>query len=141
MRSGVGASWHSILNAPVGHGGSAFGGQPPVLPLHEPLWQSIETHADLLKLRFIRLEFEWRQFEPRRREFTWDSPEMRILDRICAWAERSGADVMLQQQWGGRGMELLPGVSRRSGDGDVFGPGRPERVRRWMDGFAGRVVC
>lgn len=101
MRSGVGASWHSILNAPVGHGGSAFGGQPPVLPQHEPLWQSIEAHADYLRLRFIRLEFEWRQFEPQRGEYTWDSPEMQVLDRICAWAERNGADVMLQQQWGG----------------------------------------
>ncbi|MDR1279324.1 MAG: hypothetical protein LBK99_00690 [Opitutaceae bacterium] len=108
MRSGVGASWHSILNAPVGHGGSAFGGQPPVLPVHEPLWKSIEAHADWLRLRFIRLEFEWRQFEPRRGEFTWDSPEMRILDRICAWAERAGADVMLQQQWGGVSWNAFP---------------------------------
>ncbi|WP_043583349.1 hypothetical protein [Geminisphaera colitermitum] len=108
MRSGVGASWHSILNAPVGHGGSAFGGQPPVLAVHEPLWKSIEAHATRLRLRFIRLEFEWRQFEPRRGEFTWDSPEMRILDRICAWAEQAGADVMLQQQWGGAAWNCFP---------------------------------
>ncbi|EIP97759.1 hypothetical protein OpiT1DRAFT_02206 [Opitutaceae bacterium TAV1] len=108
MQSGVGASWHSILNAPVGHGGSAFGGQPPVLPVHEPLWRSIEAQADWLKLRFIRLEFEWRQFELQRGEFTWDSPGMRILDRICAWAERAGADVMLQQQWGGVAWNSFP---------------------------------
>lgn len=108
MRSGVGASWHSILNAPAGHGGSAFGGQPPVLPMHERLWKSIEAHADFLRLRFIRLEFEWRQFEPKRGDFTWDSPEMKILDRICAWAERSGADVMLQQQWGGAAWNCFP---------------------------------
>lgn len=108
MRSGIGASWHSILNAPAGHGGSAFGGQPPVLPMHDRLWKSIEGYADTLNLRFIRLEFEWKQFEPRRREFTWDSPEMRILDRICAWAERAGADVMLQQQWGGAAWNCYP---------------------------------
>ncbi|MDQ8194765.1 hypothetical protein QEH59_10035 [Coraliomargarita sp. SDUM461004] len=101
MRSGVGASWHSILNAPTGHGGSAFGGQPPLLPAHEPLWKSIESYASQLKLSLIRLEFEWQQFEPEKGAYNWDSPEMQILDRICAWAQRNGADVLLQQQWGG----------------------------------------
>jgi hypothetical protein len=30
MKSGVGASWHSMLFPTVSHGGSGFGGSPPV---------------------------------------------------------------------------------------------------------------
>ena len=99
MDSGVGASWHSIIYPTVGHGGSAFGGCPPVLPRHDKLWTSIERHADWLALKFIRLEMDWRQFEPHKGEFTWDSPEMKIVDRICQWAQRRNADVMLQCMW------------------------------------------
>lgn len=99
MQSGIGASWHSILYPTVGHGGSAFGGTPPILPRHEKLWNSLERHADWLALKFVRLEMDWRQFEPRQGEFTWDSPEMKIADRICQWSQRRGADVMLQCMW------------------------------------------
>ena len=99
MASGVGASWHSIIFPTVGWGGSAYGGCPPVIPRHEKLWTSLERHADWLALKFIRLEMDWRQFESRRDEFTWDSPEMKIADRICRWAQRRSADVMLQCMW------------------------------------------
>lgn len=132
MASGVGASWHSILNAPVGHGGSAFGGQPPILPQHEPLWQSIESYADYLRLRFIRLEFEWRQFEPQRGEYTWDSAEMKVLDRICAWAERNDADVMLQQQWGGVAWNSF---SQFSGDPAMETYSAPADLDAFADGW------
>ena len=99
MLSGVGASWHSILHPPVSHGGSAFGGSPPVTPQHEKLWASLESEAEWLGLKFIRAEMEWRQWQPERGRFTWDSPEMKILDRILSWAQRHGSDVMLQSMW------------------------------------------
>ena len=99
MQSGVGASWHSILHPPVSHGGSAFGGNPPVIPRHEKLWQSIEQQAEWLGLKFIRAEMDWRQWQPKPGHFTWDSPEMKILDRILTWADRHDTDVMLQCMW------------------------------------------
>lgn len=99
MRSGVGASWHCLLHPPVSHGGSAFGGTPPVTPQHEKLWASLEQHATWLGLKFIRAEMDWRSWQPERGRFTWDSPEMRILDRILSWAQRHGSDVMLQSMW------------------------------------------
>jgi hypothetical protein len=42
---------------------------------------------------------DWRQWQPEPGRFTWDSPEMRILDRILTWADRHGSDVMLQCMW------------------------------------------
>lgn len=38
----------------------------------------------------------WRQFEPEQGEYSWDGPEMLILDRICRWAQTHGSDVLLQ---------------------------------------------
>jgi hypothetical protein len=99
MASGVGASWHSILHPPVSHGGSAFGGSPPASSRHEKLWQSIEKQADWLALKFIRAEMDWRQWQPERGRYTWDSPETGILDRILSWADRHDTDVMLQSMW------------------------------------------
>lgn len=99
MRSGVGASWQSIVYPTVGHGGSGFGGTPPVIPAHEALWRSIERHAEWLGLKFIRAEMDWRQWQPARGSFTWDSQEMAILERILSWAQRHGSDVMLQCMW------------------------------------------
>jgi hypothetical protein len=99
MLSGVGASWHSIVFPTVGHGGSGFGGTPPVIARHERLWESIERHADWLGLKFIRAEMDWRQWQPEKGRFTWDSPEMAILERILSWAQRRGSDVMLQCMW------------------------------------------
>ena len=99
MASGVGASWHSIIHPPVSHGGSAFGGSPPVTPMHEKLWQSIERQADWLGLKFIRAEMDWRQWQAERGKFTWDSPEIGILERILSWADRHDTDVMLQCMW------------------------------------------
>jgi hypothetical protein len=99
MLSGVGASWHSILHPPVSHGGSAFGGTPPNTPEHEQFWASLERHAEWLGLKFIRAEMDWRQWQPERGLFTWDSAEMQILYRILSWAQRHGSDVMLQSMW------------------------------------------
>ena len=99
MLSGVGASWHSILAPTVSHGGSAFGGSPPVVAQHERLWTSMEKQAEWLGLKFIRAEMDWRQWQPTHGEYTWDSPEFKILDRILSWAQRHGSDVMLQCMW------------------------------------------
>lgn len=99
MRSGVGASWHSILRPTVGHGGSAFGANPPVTPSHEALWRSMEKQAEWLALKFIRAEMDWHQWQPQPGVHTWTSPEMLILDRILRWAQEHGSDVMLQCMW------------------------------------------
>ena len=99
MLSGAGASWHSILYPTVSHGGSAFGGSPPVVPKHESLWESMEKQAEWLGLKFIRAEMDWRQWQPEKGRLTWDSPEFKILDRILSWAQRHGSDVMLQCMW------------------------------------------
>ena len=99
MQSGVGASWHSLLYPTASHGGSGFGGTAPVSPQHERAWISLEKQAEWLALKFIRVEMDWRQWQPARGVFTWDSPEMRILDRILGWAQRHGSDVMLQCMW------------------------------------------
>jgi hypothetical protein len=99
MRSGVGASWHSIMYPTVGHGGSGFGGTPPVIPRHEALWRSVERHAEWLGLKFIRAEMDWRQWQPEKGSFTFDSPEMAILERILSWAQGHGSDVLLQCMW------------------------------------------
>ena len=99
MKSGVGASWHSMLIPTVGNGGSAMGGSPPVTDRHAKLWHSMEHHARWLGLKFIRLEMEWGRFEPQRGQYHWNVPEMKILDRICQWAQRHGSDVMLQCSW------------------------------------------
>ncbi len=99
MASGTGASWHALLHPTLGHGGSAFGGTPPVLPQYENLWQSLEQHAAWLGLKFIRAEIDWKCWLPQRGEPIWDSPEMRILDRILDWAQNHGSDVMLQCMW------------------------------------------
>ncbi|MBN2294043.1 MAG: cellulase family glycosylhydrolase [Pirellulales bacterium] len=141
MQSGVGASWHSIIYPTVGHGGSAFGGTPPVVPRHKKLWDSVERHADWLALKFIRLEMDWRQFEPRRGEFTWDSPEMKIVDRICQWSQRRGADVMLQCMWLNVGWLSFPEyagdpsleVVSAPADLDAFAHGWVELLREFRE--------
>ena len=63
-------------------------------------WRQIYRHADWLGLDFCRVELEQRIYEPERDQFTWDSPEMRILYRILDWCERRHVDVFLQQMWG-----------------------------------------
>ena len=101
LASGFGASWHSMLRNPLGHAGSPFGGTPPDLPRYENLWTSIEEAANWYRLKLIRAEFEWRQFEPTRGTFTWESQEMKILYRILRWSQSHEADVILQNMFMG----------------------------------------
>jgi len=58
----------------VSHGGSCFGGTPPVVPQHEKLWQSLEHHAEWLGLKFIRAEMDWRQWQPEKSRFPGTRP-------------------------------------------------------------------
>jgi hypothetical protein len=98
MRGGLGASWHAIETPiPIGHGGSAWGAYPPAED--ERAWQQIYWHAGWLGLDWNRVETEQRVYEPERRRFTFDTPEMRILYRILDWNQKHQTDVFFQQMW------------------------------------------
>lgn len=98
MRGGIGASWHAIQEPiPIGHGGSGWGAYPPAED--ERAWQQIGRHAAWLGLDWNRVEVEQRIYEPKRGQFTFDSPEMRILYRILDWNQQHGTDVFFQQMW------------------------------------------
>ncbi|MGA2066528.1 MAG: hypothetical protein ABSG86_16245 [Thermoguttaceae bacterium] len=108
MRGGLGASWHAIeapipygIKHPVfsgySHGGSGWGGYPPAEDGRA--WQQIYRHAEWLGLDWNRVEIEQRIYEPQRGKFTFDGPEMRILERILAWHQKHHADVFFQQMW------------------------------------------
>ena len=98
MRSGAAASWHSILYPTVSHGGSAFGGSPPVVLQHERLWASMEKQGGVARIEIICAEIDWCQWQPEKGKLTWDSPEFKVLDRILA-AQCHDSDVMLQCMW------------------------------------------
>ncbi len=98
MRGGIGASWHAIESPiPIGHGGSAWGAYPPAED--ERAWQQIYRHASWLGLDWNRVEIEQRVYEPERDQFTFDTPEMRILYRILDWNQQHSTDVFFQQMW------------------------------------------
>jgi hypothetical protein len=54
------------------------------------------------------VEIEQRIYEPERRGFHWDSPEMRILYRILDWAESRHLHVFLQQMWSNTAWNAYP---------------------------------
>lgn len=103
MKGGIGASWHAMQGPyperPGGGAlaGSAWGGNPPASG--EAAWRELYSHANWLGLDWCRVELEQKMYEPRRREFDWENPEMRALYRILDWAEKRNADVFLQQMW------------------------------------------
>jgi hypothetical protein len=111
LRGGMGASWHA-METPIpvvgdrSHGGSGWGGYPPAGD--DAAWRQIYRHADWLGLDFCRVEVEQRSYEPERNQFTWDSPEMKILYRILDWCERRHADVFFQQMWGNVDWNAFP---------------------------------
>jgi hypothetical protein len=57
---------------------------------------------------FCRVEIEQRSYEPERNQFTWDSPELKILYRILDWCERRSVDVFFQQMWGNVDWNAFP---------------------------------
>jgi hypothetical protein len=88
------------------HGGSGWGGYLPAGD--NAAWRQIYRHADWLGLDFCRVEVEQRIYEPERNQFTWDSPEMKILYRILDWCERRHVDVFFQQMWGNVDWNAFP---------------------------------
>ncbi len=111
MRGGLGASWHAI-EEPIPYrpgqseGGSAWGAHPPAAD--EAAWQQLCRHADWLGLDWCRVEIEQRMYEPRRGQFDFDGPEMRILYRILDWCQRRKVDVFFQQMWGNVAWNTFP---------------------------------
>jgi len=98
MRCGIGACWHAIEHpSEEQFAGSAWGGNPPAED--EAAWQRLYELADWTRMSFLRVAVSQRMYEPKRRSFTWDSPEMRILVRILDWCQSRGAVVFLQQQY------------------------------------------
>jgi hypothetical protein len=113
MLGGMGASWHAIEDPKAGKrpdggmlAGSAWGANPPADDARA--WKELTRHADWLGLDWCRVEVEQRMYEPKRREFSWDNDEMRILYRILDWAEKRGVDVFLQQMWSGTHWNAYP---------------------------------
>ena len=126
MQGGIGASFHA-METPMGRrpsgghiGGSAWGANPPAED--EAAWQSVYRHADWLGLDFCRVELEQRMYEPQRRRFSWDNPEMRILYRILDWAEKSKSDVFLQQMWSNIAWNAFPTLRDDAVGRAVSGP-------------------
>jgi hypothetical protein len=105
MQGGIGASFHAIEKPMLPHrpngtmlGGSAWGANPG--PDDDRRWRELMERADWLGLDWCRVELEQRMYEPQRRVYEWNSPEMRTLYRILDWAEKRGVHVFLQQMWG-----------------------------------------
>jgi hypothetical protein len=114
MSGGLGASFHVIATElPSKHAGgdswsgSGWGGNPGADD--DRHWQELFKHAEWLGLDWCRVELEQRTYEPGRRVFDWDNPEMRVLYRILDWAEHHGVDVFLQQMWGDVAWNSYPG--------------------------------
>ena len=116
MRGGIGASWHAIEKPitteydPVfgmhDHGGSGWGANPPAED--KAAWDQIYHHASWLGMDFTRVELEQRMYEPQRKAFDWDNPEMRILYRILHWCQENEADVFLTQMWSNVAWNAFP---------------------------------
>ncbi len=115
MRGGIGASIHVMsrkLPGRTGHGnsswsGSGWGGNPDADD--DKHWAEVFRHAEWLGLDWCRVEMEQGIYEPERRKFDWNNPEMRVLYRILDWAERRNVDVFLQQMWSDVAWNALPG--------------------------------
>ena len=118
MRGGIGASWHAIEKpiAPTKYGGSGWGGNPPAED--SAAWQQLYRHASWLGMDFVRVELSQRMYEPDRKKFEWDNPEMRILYRILDWCQRHQVDVFLQQMWSDVAWNAFPEL-RGTSDGIV----------------------
>ena len=115
MRGGIGASFHAVSAdlpgiIPSGGGswsGSESGGNPE--PSDDRRWEELFRHAEWLGMDWCRVELEQRMYEPGRRDFDWDNPEMKTLYRILDWAEHRKVDVFLTQMWGDVAWNAYPG--------------------------------
>jgi hypothetical protein len=119
MRGGIGASFHAISATLPGRkpngdtwSGSESGGNPDAGD--DQRWKELLKYADWLGMDWCRVELEQRMYEPDRRVFDWDNPEMRALDRILDWAEHRGVDVFLQQMESDVAWNAYPGNAEDS---------------------------
>lgn len=107
LRCGLGACWHAIeQSSDPTYAGSAWGGNPPADDARA--WERLYELADWTGMSFLRVEVSQRMYEPERRVFTWDSPEMRVLYRILDWCQSRGAGVFLQQQYNNVAWNAFP---------------------------------
>lgn len=61
-------------------------------------------------MNFLRVELSQRMYEPERRQFSWNYPEMQALYNILDWCEANEADVFLQQMTTHVEWNSYPGV-------------------------------
>ena len=139
MAGGIGASWHAIgpdvIHYPdlIGRDnrackGSAYGGNPPVIPPFDQAWNDLLRHARWLGLDFIRVEVAMDMFEPERDRFSWDNDEMRTLYRILDHCQANGVDVYLTMMWQGVAWNAHPGINRLQSS--------PKSVADFANGYA-----
>jgi hypothetical protein len=123
MAGGIGASWHAmgpdVIHYPdlIGRDnrackGSAYGGNPPVIPAFDKAWGDVYRHARWLGLDFIRAEIAMDMYNPRRGEFVWDNDEMKTLYRILEHCSKNKVDVYMTMQWQGVAWNAHPGINR-----------------------------
>ena len=123
MAGGIGASWHAmgadVINYPdlIGRDnrtskGSAYGGNPPVIPAYDKAWEDVLRHARWLGLDFIRVEFAMDMYEPEREHFVWDNDQMKTLYRILDHCQKNGVDVYMTMMWQGVQWNAHPGINR-----------------------------
>ncbi len=123
MAGGIGASWHAmgpdVVHYPdlIGRDnrackGSAYGGNPPVIPAFDKAWEDVYRHARWLGLDFIRVEIAMDMYNPQRGEFVWDNDEMKTLYRILEHCSKNKVDVYMTMQWQGVAWNAHPGVNR-----------------------------
>jgi hypothetical protein len=123
MAGGIGASWHAmgpdVVHYPdlIGRDnrackGSAYGGNPPVIPAFDKAWEDVCRHARWLGLDFIRVEIAMDMYNPKRGEFVWDNEEMKTLYRILEHCTKNKVDVYMTMQWQGVAWNAHPGVNR-----------------------------
>lgn len=123
MAGGLGASWHAmgpdVVHYPdlIGRDnrackGSAYGGNPPVLPAFDQAWADVVHHARWLGLDFVRVEVAMDMYHPEPDRFDWDNDQVRTLHRILDHCQTTGVDVYMTMQWNGVAWNAHPGVNR-----------------------------
>lgn len=65
-------------------------------PADETWWREIFRHADWLGLDFLRIEMEQHMYNPDQKGvYTWNSDDMRALERWLTWSQAHKVDVLL----------------------------------------------
>lgn len=123
MAGGLGASWHAmgpvVAHYPdlIGRNnriskGSAYGGNPPLIPAYDQAWADVLRHALWLGLDLVRVEVSMAMYHPQRERFDWDNDEVRTLHRILDHCQSAGVDVYLTMQYNDVAWNAHPGINR-----------------------------